>query len=148
MRFELTTTDLDGRGVTEMSKMIPNRPTFHWRQWNVGMLGIILDISVVQLVVPRPSRFVVVSSSLIHVMTTCVIAMPLKCLKWFLTWITFRQRLTLISITFLIIFTLLKFIGDLYLRHKIVKLLTIKTIHVIKYMPIISYTINMYFTYF
>ena len=27
MRFELTTTD-----ATEMSKMIPNRPTFHWRR--------------------------------------------------------------------------------------------------------------------
>ena len=36
MRFELTTTDLEGRGTTscttEMSKMIPNLPTFHWRR--------------------------------------------------------------------------------------------------------------------
>ena len=36
MRFELTTTDLEGRGTTscatEMSKMIPNQPTFHWRR--------------------------------------------------------------------------------------------------------------------
>ena len=35
MRFELTTTDLEGRGTTscttEMSKMISNLPTFHWR---------------------------------------------------------------------------------------------------------------------
>ena len=36
MRFELTTTDLEGRGTsscaTEMSKMIPNLPIFHWRK--------------------------------------------------------------------------------------------------------------------
>ena len=54
MKFKLTTTDLKGRGTTscatEMSKMIPNLPTF----------------LVVQLVVPRPSRSVVVSSNLIH----------------------------------------------------------------------------------
>ena len=36
------------------------------RQWNVGWLGIILDISVVQLVVFRPTKSVVVSSNLIH----------------------------------------------------------------------------------
>ena len=32
MRLKLTTTDLEGRGTTsatEMSKMIPNLPTFH-----------------------------------------------------------------------------------------------------------------------
>ena len=60
MRFELTTTDLEGRGTTscttEMSKMIPNLPTFHWRR----------SLPVVQLVAPRPSRSVVVSSNLIH----------------------------------------------------------------------------------
>ena len=33
----------------------------------VGSLGIVLDISVAQLVVPRPSRSVVVSSNFIHV---------------------------------------------------------------------------------
>ena len=36
MRFELTTTDLEGRGTTscatEKSKMIPNLPTFHWQK--------------------------------------------------------------------------------------------------------------------
>ena len=36
MRFELTTTDLVGRSTTicatEMSKMITNLPTFHWRR--------------------------------------------------------------------------------------------------------------------
>ena len=36
MRLELMTTDLEGRGTTscatEMSKMIPNLPTFHWRR--------------------------------------------------------------------------------------------------------------------
>ena len=36
MRFELTTTNLVGRSTTsyatEMSKMIPNLPTFHWRR--------------------------------------------------------------------------------------------------------------------
>ena len=36
MRFELTTTDLSGRNTTsyaaEISKMIPNLPTFYWRR--------------------------------------------------------------------------------------------------------------------
>ena len=36
MRLELTTTDLEGRGTTccatEMSKMILNLPTLHWRR--------------------------------------------------------------------------------------------------------------------
>ena len=36
MRLELATTDLEDRGTTsyatEMSKMIPNLPTFHWRR--------------------------------------------------------------------------------------------------------------------
>ena len=36
MRLELTTTDLEGRGTTscatEISKMIPNLSTFHWRR--------------------------------------------------------------------------------------------------------------------
>ena len=32
MRLELTTTDLEGRDTNEMSKMIPNLPTFHWRR--------------------------------------------------------------------------------------------------------------------
>ena len=36
MRLQLTTTDLAGRStskcVTEMSKMIPNVPTFYWRR--------------------------------------------------------------------------------------------------------------------
>ena len=36
MRFELTTTDLEGRGTTscatEMSKMIPNLPISYWRK--------------------------------------------------------------------------------------------------------------------
>ena len=45
MRFELTTTDLEGRGTTSCAT----------------------EMSVAQLVVPRPSRSVVVSSNLIHV---------------------------------------------------------------------------------
>ena len=36
MRFELTTTDLEGRNTPSyaivMSKMILNLPTFHWRK--------------------------------------------------------------------------------------------------------------------
>ena len=36
MRLKLTTTDLEGRGTTsyttEMSKVIPNLATFHWRR--------------------------------------------------------------------------------------------------------------------
>ena len=36
MRFELKTTDLAGQSTTsyatEMSKMIPNFPTFYWRR--------------------------------------------------------------------------------------------------------------------
>ena len=36
MKFEVTNTDLVGRRTTsyatEMSKMIPNLPTFHWRR--------------------------------------------------------------------------------------------------------------------
>ena len=55
MRLELTTIDPEGQGTTncatEMSKMIPNLPT----------------LAVAQLVVPRPSRSVVVSSRLIQV---------------------------------------------------------------------------------
>ena len=35
MRFELTTLNLEGRNITsyatEISKMISNLPTFHWR---------------------------------------------------------------------------------------------------------------------
>ena len=61
MRFELTTTDLEGRSTTscatDMSKMIPKLRTFHWHRTlprsdlaeqtgEFGWLGIILDISV------------------------------------------------------------------------------------------------------
>ena len=74
MRFKLTTTDLEGRVVLLRCETCEPSPVCSaksdldnvLRQWNVGRLGIILDISVVQLVVLRPSRSVVVSSNLIH----------------------------------------------------------------------------------
>ena len=46
-----------------------------FRPWDFGKLGITLDISVAQLVVPRPSISVVVSSNLIHVRK------PVECIK-------------------------------------------------------------------
>ena len=70
MRFELTTTDLEGRGTTscaaEMSKMIPNLPIFHWRRTLPRSKLTEQTGTVTQLVVPRLSRSVVVSSNLIH----------------------------------------------------------------------------------